>query len=182
MSKYIASRYLNLTPNKQGTIRNKTSPKIYRKHEQGFSLLEVMISVLVLSVGLLGIAGLQSSTVRNTLSAQQRTAAITMATSTAERIRAFYMMNKNSSLLTYREFNLAKTCETAPSGTDFFAKTRQQLHSDMILNFGQSDKNCIQIDFIAASNSIRISVFWDDSRSASGESQESLNYEVRVRP
>jgi type IV pilus assembly protein PilV len=182
MNKCLASKYADLNPNQHEIIIDKACQKTYRKCEQGFSLLEVMISVLVLSVGLLGIAGLQSSTVRNTLSAQQRTAAITMATSTAEQIRAFYMMNKNSSLLTYREFNLAKTCETAPSGSDFFAKTRQQLYSDMILNFGQSDKSCIQIDFIAASNSIRISIFWDDSRSTSGESQESLNYEVRVRP
>jgi Tfp pilus assembly protein PilV len=41
--------------------------------QQGIALIEILISVLVLGIGLLGIAALQSSSVRYSQSAQERT-------------------------------------------------------------------------------------------------------------
>ena len=58
------------------------------KLQRGVSLLEVLIAVLVLSLGLLGVAGLQTANIRNTQSAHQRTMAVLLASSMAERIRA----------------------------------------------------------------------------------------------
>lgn len=46
---------------------------------QGFSLLEVLIALVVLSVGLLGLAGLQVSSMRYNLSANHRTQATNLA-------------------------------------------------------------------------------------------------------
>lgn len=46
---------------------------------QGFTLLEVMIAVLVLSLGLLGLAGLQAYSMRNNQSANYRTQATNLA-------------------------------------------------------------------------------------------------------
>lgn len=47
--------------------------------QRGFTLIEVMIAILVLGVGLLGFAMLQTMNVRFTKSAQQRTVATTLA-------------------------------------------------------------------------------------------------------
>lgn len=47
--------------------------------QRGFTLIEVMIAILVLGVGLLGFALLQTMSVRFTKSAQQRTVATTLA-------------------------------------------------------------------------------------------------------
>ena len=54
----------------------------------GFSLVEVMVAVLVLAIGLLGIAGLQSAALANNLIAYQYTQAATLAQALIERMRA----------------------------------------------------------------------------------------------
>lgn len=56
--------------------------------QKGFTLIEVAVSLLVLSVGLLGIAGMQSSGMQNTLKSHQRAAAMIQAQDIADRIRA----------------------------------------------------------------------------------------------
>ena len=55
---------------------------------QGFTLLEVLIAIVVLSFGLLGMAGLQANGVRNTHSANLRTLAVHQAYDMADRMRA----------------------------------------------------------------------------------------------
>lgn len=54
----------------------------------GFTLLEVMIALLIFSVGLLGLAGLQASSLQNNKTADMRSVAIIAAHDMAERIRA----------------------------------------------------------------------------------------------
>ncbi|MBO9715981.1 MAG: type IV pilus modification protein PilV [Pseudoxanthomonas sp.] len=65
---------------------------MYRTSEwrrvRGFSLIEVMIAVLVLGVGLLGFALLQTMSVRFTQSANQRTQATNLAYDMLDQIRA----------------------------------------------------------------------------------------------
>lgn len=54
----------------------------------GFTLLEVLVTLLVLSIGLLGLAGLQTTGLRSNQSAAQRTAATQLAADIIDRIRA----------------------------------------------------------------------------------------------
>jgi type IV pilus assembly protein PilV len=54
----------------------------------GFSLVEALVALLVLSIGLLGIAGLFVESVRNSRTALLRTQAITLVGDMADRIRA----------------------------------------------------------------------------------------------
>lgn len=58
------------------------------KRQRGVSLLEVLISVVVLTVGLLGLAGLQAVSLKNNTSAYQRGLASMMAYDVIDRIRA----------------------------------------------------------------------------------------------
>lgn len=55
---------------------------------RGFTLIEVMIAVLVLSIGLLAVASLQLTAKRSTHQAWQRSLAVSIADSMVERIRA----------------------------------------------------------------------------------------------
>lgn len=59
-----------------------------RKKQGGFSLLEILISVLILSIGLLGLAGLQLTALKNNTSAYNRSLATTLAYDIADRMRA----------------------------------------------------------------------------------------------
>jgi type IV pilus assembly protein PilV len=54
----------------------------------GFTLIEVLIAVVVLSIGLLGLAGLQTTGLRNNQDAYARTQATTLANDMADRIRS----------------------------------------------------------------------------------------------
>lgn len=56
--------------------------------QRGFSLLEVLIAVLVLSIGLLGLAGLYAVGLRSVDSANLRTQATVLAQDILERMRA----------------------------------------------------------------------------------------------
>ena len=56
--------------------------------QQGFSLLEVLVAVVVLSVGLLGIAGLQLTGLRYSHNANLRYIAVLQANDMADRLRA----------------------------------------------------------------------------------------------
>ncbi|MET0048914.1 MAG: type IV pilus modification protein PilV [Sedimenticola sp.] len=58
------------------------------KRQKGFSLVEVLVSVLVLSVGLLGLAGLQGTVLRSTHSAYLRSQAAILAGDMVDRMRA----------------------------------------------------------------------------------------------
>lgn len=60
----------------------------HRRGNKGFTLLEVLVAVLVLSIGLLGIAGLQVTGLRFNHSAYMRTQATLLAYELADRMRA----------------------------------------------------------------------------------------------
>ncbi len=58
------------------------------KKNTGFTLIEVLIAMLILAVGLLGLAGLQVTSLRNNLSAYHRSQATQLAYNMADRMRA----------------------------------------------------------------------------------------------
>lgn len=57
---------------------------------RGFTMVEAMITVLVLSVGMLAIASLQATAKRSTHQAWQRSLAVSIADSIVERIRIIH--------------------------------------------------------------------------------------------
>jgi len=58
------------------------------KIQSGFTLLEVLVAIVVVSLGLLGLAGLQAATLRNNQIAYYRGIAIQQTYDMADRIRA----------------------------------------------------------------------------------------------
>lgn len=58
------------------------------QHDQsGFSLIEVLVAIIVLSVGMLGAVGMQSAALRSNKEAKNQSAAVTFARELGERMR-----------------------------------------------------------------------------------------------
>lgn len=58
-----------------------------RRSEGGFTLIEVLVSALILSIGLVGVAGLQALSLKNNQSAYMRSQASALAYDLADRMR-----------------------------------------------------------------------------------------------
>ena len=61
---------------------------IQRERAQGFSIVEVLVALVVLSIGMLGIAALYVESLRAGRTAVYRTQAVNLASDMADRIRA----------------------------------------------------------------------------------------------
>lgn len=66
------------------------------KKHTGFTLVEVLIAMVVLAVGLLGLAGLQATSLRNNQSAYNRSQATELAYDIADRMRANFTEAKKT--------------------------------------------------------------------------------------
>ena len=81
------------------------------KHHNGFTLIEVLISMIILSIGFLGLASLQTTGLQNSDGAYMQTQASVLAYDMAERIKA------NGSNTTYGGITTgASTAQNCTSG------------------------------------------------------------------
>jgi len=69
-------------------MNHSKNPFILTTPPKGFTLVEVLVAVLVLSIGLLGLASLQATSLRNNSDASIQTRASYIASDMADRIRA----------------------------------------------------------------------------------------------
>jgi len=134
---------------------------------QGSSLLEVLISVVILSIGLLGLAALQMASQKNNHSAQFRTDAVVQAYSLIDKMR----LNKSES------YELAMT-STVPAGplrkdTDLSAWITQ-LKTLLPAAAGEVIVNATN------GNIVSVAVRWDDSRGTSGSSVQSFSVSTEL--
>lgn len=73
----------NLIQSSRATQRVGNKPRI-----RGFTLIEVLVTIVVVSIGLLGLAGLQISGLRANVSSEARSKATLLASDIIERMRA----------------------------------------------------------------------------------------------
>lgn len=66
-----------------------------RRHQSGFSFIEVMVAFFILATGLLGTVAMQAVAKRNSFDAMQRAQALAMSNDIIERIRANPMEANN---------------------------------------------------------------------------------------
>lgn len=130
---------------------------------RGFTLLEVLVAMLVLSVGLLGLAGMQTISLRNNHSAFLRSQATVLAYDALDRMRG----NIDQALLgTASRYNSAfGDSPTAPTCTPNCTST-QMADIDLAVwkeNVGRLPAGRGQIA-IDANNKATIRVEWADDR------------------
>ena len=129
--------------------------------QRGFALLEVLIAVLVLSIGLLGIAALQASALRNNQSALERSQAVVQSYAMLDAMRANPIGARNG------DYNLAKSCASAPPAAgDLIAKEKRSWIQSLGSALGNDAATCGTIACVAGV--CIITVEWNDSRGFGG--------------
>lgn len=84
-----------------------------RRHGAGMTLIEVLVTLVIISVGLLGVAAMQLSTVRNNYDAFVRSQAAVLASDILDRVRA----NRTVALRTPVAYNVALGAQPAADGS-----------------------------------------------------------------
>jgi type IV pilus assembly protein PilV len=130
------------------------------RHDRGFSLIEVLVALVVLSVGLLGLAALQSTATQFNTSAYTRSQATILAYDVADRIRA----NRQAALAGAYDSaypGTLPTCNDAVAGTvaqQDLAAWRRALACSMPSGNGEVDCDCD-----ANGGVLTIRVSWDET-------------------
>lgn len=144
-------------------------------HSQGFTLLEVLIALVVLSVGLLGIAAMMNFSLKSNDSAYMRTQAETLAYNIIDRMRA----NQNGALNGSYNISIGTQVSSPPNCvTSSNTCTSAQI--------AQYDLNAWKTNLASTANGmpcgdgsvslkpnngiyeITVTVQWDDSRAQNG--------------
>lgn len=143
--------------------------------QSGFTLLEILVAMLILAIGLLGLAGLMTISMRDNLSASHRTQATWMAYDMIDRLRANRAGAIAGSYAT--PMAAAATCSAAaPVGTlsvtaQDIAAWKSQLACVLPAGTGS-----ITVNGRAASIVIR----WDDSRGTQGSSIQTFQVDTQL--
>lgn len=146
------------TPPRPDTTRVAAFPagRRPRERQSGFSLVEILVTLVVLSLGLLGVLGLQVTGLQRNDGAYLRTQASLYAYDIADRMRA----NRNNALS--GTYNLLMS-DAAPSGTGIANVDRAEWFTDLgTLPGGDGSIN-------VTNNMATIVVQWNDSRAGGSQ-------------
>ena len=128
------------------------------KKNTGFTLIEVLIAMIILAVGLLGLAGLQATTLKNNQSAYNRIKATQLAYDIADRMRANYDRGQKAEQCLY--YYLAGHAAAVANCTNTLGCTPAKWRK-MIFSMESSSRYC--------NKSIRWPARWYRNNNTSGE-------------
>jgi len=137
----------------------------------GAGLIEVMIAVLLLSFGMLGIAGMQALSLRGSQSALQRTQAVIHTYTILDAMRA----NRASALI--GAYDIPMTC-APPEPGDLVANDLSGWITRMQQDNALGRSACGQID--CDSLDCTVILQWDDSRAHGGANQQRVRTVSRL--
>lgn len=140
------------------------TPKHIRD-QSGFSLVEVLITVVLVSIGLLGLAGLQLTSVQNSNSSGERFVATTLAQDILERMRA----NHNRAIGPGKVYNLAMGADPGVGGVEGDDLTAWTDALDAALPSGQG---AVQVD---NTNVATITVQWTDASNKNPDDSRAMS-------
>lgn len=138
-------------------------------HVRGVGLIEVLVAVLVLAIGLLGVAALQATALRNSQSSLERSQSVIHIYSILDAMRA------NADAARAGGYNMPLTC-AVPGGGSITANDQRQWIQTIQDNLGPTA--CGQVNCVGPTCTIRVQ--WDDSR-AGGASAQTYSFSTTSR-
>lgn len=130
------------------------------RRQRGVGLIEVMIAVVILGVGMLGIAAMQATALRNTQSSLQRSQAVIQTYAILDAMRS----NRQAAQL--GSYAIARTCSTRTITATLADKDLNVWTAAIQNTLGAGSCGTIAADPAVAGLWI-VTVEWDDSRAGS---------------
>lgn len=147
------------------------------RRTSGFSLIEALVAVVVLSIGLLGVSALQISVQKNNYSALQRSQATMLAYFMMDAMRA----NKEAARLGSYDLGTLATntpeC-TVPAGGSLIANDQHEWLQSLKDALGDLSTTCGLVN--CTTTDCTVKVFWDDSRGAGGIANQRIEISSRL--
>jgi type IV pilus assembly protein PilV len=132
--------------------------------QRGVGLIEVLVAVLILSLGLLGMAGLQAKSLRANQSSYARTQAVMLSYYILDAMRAD---KSNAITLAYNTGTstaITPICSvSAATGTGLWAENQRDWIESLRATLGDQDTTCGSI-ICDGGGLCTVQVIWDDSR------------------
>lgn len=143
-----------------------------RRHQTGFGLIEVLVSLLIVSIGLLGIAALQITSLKNVGSSMERSQAVFLTYSYMDVLRA----NRDKAVLA--EFDVpVMTCD--PEFLDETLVEQRKWLTQLHQRVGPG--SCGQVVCaLGEAGTCTVTVQWDDSHAEGGSTTQQLRTETKL--
>ncbi len=139
--------------------------------QTGFTMLEVLVTMVILSFGLLGIAGIIANGLKNNQSSYARSQASWLANDIVDRMRA----NRAAAEVASSPYNLA--IGTAPTGATVAAIDLTSWRSALAASL-PSGTGGVTLD--NASKKVTVTVQWDESRIKNASNAERFIVETKL--
>jgi len=139
---------------------------------RGVGLIEVLVAVLVLAIGLLGVAAMQATALRNSQSSLERSQGVMHVYTILDAMRA------NPDAARAGGYNIGMTC-AVPAAGDLVANDRRAWIATLQQNLGNTA--CGQI--ACAGALCTVTIRWDDSRgtaSVANPTQHTFSTTARI--
>jgi prepilin-type N-terminal cleavage/methylation domain-containing protein len=120
-----------------------------KDHKKGFTLIEILISVVILSIGLVAALFLQLLTIKHGSQADHLTVASMLAESEIERLKTFTNFNEIPDAVPSGLEHLTREGELCTAGTDRCIYSRRTTLTPRVPT--------------TRSHSIEVDIFWNDS-------------------
>ncbi len=136
---------------------------------RGVGLIEVLVAVLVLAIGLLGVAAMQATALRNSQSSLERSQGVMHVYTILDAMRA------NPDAARSGGYNIGMTC-APPAASSLITSDQRQWITVLQQNLGVTA--CGQVN--CAAGLCTITVRWDDSRGSAGSTAQTLSTTTRI--
>lgn len=139
------------------------------RRQRGVGMIEVLVTLLILSIGMLGLAALQMRTLRNNQSSLERSMAVAETHAIADAMRADRTNAING------RFNIALG-SAAPTGTTFREVMLASWLNNLVSSLGADATGSVACNGALCTIVVR----WNDSRGTGGVDQLSISTQVQL--